>query len=66
MPRYKTDCAKAAVGNCKACSICPCDLYEHPHSASASIQLNPYQYVWGGQVRDKRSNSMAARPFFSR
>lgn len=64
MPRYKTDCAKAASGSCKACSVCPCDLYERPRPFSDLFQLNPYQYVWGGQVRDRRSNSMAARPFF--
>lgn len=26
--------------------------------------LNPYQYVWGGQIRDSRSRSMCARPYF--
>lgn len=26
----------------------------------------PYQYIWGGQVRDSRVRSMCARPYFNR
>ena len=26
--------------------------------------FSPYEYVWGGQVRNKRANSMCARPYF--
>lgn len=32
----------------------------------SEIQFDPYQYVWGGEIRDKRSNSMCPRPFFRR
>ena len=35
--------------------------YNQPH-----ISLNPYEYVWGGEVRDKRARSMCARPYFNR
>lgn len=28
--------------------------------------LTPYEYIWGGQIRDKRANSMCARPYFRR
>lgn len=26
--------------------------------------LSPYQYIHAGKIRDKRSNSMSARPFY--
>ena len=26
----------------------------------------PYQYIWGGQIRDSRDRSMCARPYFNR
>ena len=28
--------------------------------------LAPYEYYWGRSIRDKRSNSMCARPYFNR
>lgn len=30
------------------------------------LSLTPYEYFWGGQIRDKRTNSMCARPYFRR
>ena len=29
-----------------------------------NMSLNPYQYIHAGEIRDKRSHSMCARPFF--
>ena len=41
--------------------------YEVPYTYNQpQISLNPYQYVWGGEVRDKRAHSMYARPYFNR
>ena len=28
--------------------------------------LTPNEYFWGGEIRDKRTRSMCARPYFSR
>lgn len=28
--------------------------------------LTPYEYYWGGEIRDKRAHSMCARPYFHR
>lgn len=66
MPRYETDCVLAKEGKCRACSACPCDKYKSPKLNTPSVGLAPFQYVWGGQVRDSRANSMAARPYFRR
>lgn len=66
MPRYGTDCTLAKEGKYKACSACPCDKYKVPKLDKPSVGLAPFQYVWGGQVRDARINSMAARPYFRR
>lgn len=33
---------------------------------SNTISLSPYEYIWGGQIRDKRANSMCALPYFRR
>ena len=30
------------------------------------VNLNPWQYVWGGEIRDKRDRSLCARPYFNR
>lgn len=38
--------------------------FEATEIKKSEIRLNPYQYIWGGKVRDKRHNSMCARPFF--
>lgn len=32
--------------------------------SNASVQLSSNDYVWGGEIRDKRRNSMCARPYF--
>lgn len=29
-----------------------------------TLVTNPNQYIWGGEVRDKRIRSMTARPFY--
>lgn len=31
---------------------------------SIGIQFNPNEYIWGVEVRDKRTHSMCARPYF--
>ena len=45
--------------------------YDKDHKMLSAVEvsetkLNPYQYVWGGEIRDKRNNSMCPRPFFRR
>lgn len=31
---------------------------------NSGYQFNPYQYMWGQQILDKRTHSMSARPYF--
>ena len=38
--------------------------YEVQTPPSGTLSIN--QYVWGGEVRDKRANSMCARPYYPR
>lgn len=66
--RFNSDgackCDHIKEGTCHQISCCDwCELYVHNET---SIQLTPYQYMWGGQIRDKRTNSMVARPYFKR
>ena len=68
MGRFYSDgvckCDHINDGACRRCSCCDyCDLYTHKEIDICSFY--PTQYMWGGQIRDKRDHSMAARPYFS-
>lgn len=55
-------CDHIKEGTCKQTSCCDyCELYVHKETVNS---FNPYTYMWGGEIRDRRSNSMAARPYF--
>lgn len=67
MGRFYSDgvckCDRINDGACRQCSCCDCcDLYTHKETDICSFY--PTQYMWGGQILDKRGNSMAARPYF--
>ena len=57
-------CDHIKEGTCKQISCCDCcEFYTHKET---EISFYPGQYVWGGEVRDSRTNSMCARPYFKR
>ena len=41
------------------------EAYEVPMPVD-QISITPNDYVWGGEVRDKRAHSMCARPYLNR
>lgn len=58
-------CAHIKSGGCEQCCACNvCDYYREPENTETMI--SPWQYVWGGQIRDSRANSMCARPYYRR
>lgn len=40
--------------------------YEIETTVFNTCSLRANEYVWGGEVRDKRANSMCARPYYPR